>query len=286
MEESGRPLEERLKAAAGIVAPTTVVSALLLYYGYVTTYARLQYFGIDLAMLRLSTQDLVLRSVGALFLPLGALLVAGVVGFWVHDGVQQSLAGGTRARLLRGAGIAVTVVGVALFARGAVGVLTPAVAEREWPGATPFCLGMGALLTAYGRSILLRVAGAPRRRSERSAWVLVWGLVVLSLFWLTNSFAGAYGRGQAAVDAEQVAARPAVVLDTTERLYVPPADVSETSLPVEDGQRFRYRYRYRNLRLIAAAGGRLFLMPERWRRGAGVLVVPDDDTVRLQLVGG
>src|SRR4051794_26460224 len=60
-------LLDQLSAVAGVVAPTTVLTALLYYYGYVATYARFAYFGVDLATLRLPTQELVLRSVAVLY---------------------------------------------------------------------------------------------------------------------------------------------------------------------------------------------------------------------------
>ena len=112
----------------------------------------------------------------------------------------------------------------------------------------------------------------------------MWGLVVLSLFWLTNSFAGANGRGQAVIDAADLQSRPAVVLDTPERLYLDQPGVVERALPQADEQQLRYRYRYRGLRLLIAAGGRLFLVPDQWQDVSGVLVLPDDDQIRVRYV--
>lgn len=280
------PLEERLRAAAGIIAPTTIITALSSYYGYVTTLARFRYFGIDLATLRLSTQDLVLRSVGALFAPLAALLVAGVAASWVHDGVRRALATGSHARLLRRLGAVMAVAGGLLFLRGAIGVVVADVAAREPLGTTPLAIGAGSVLTAYGRHVVRRAGGRePHEQSalERGTRILVAGLLVLSLFWLTNSFAAAYGRGQAAADGAQLASRPRVVLDTQERLYLAHPGIAETALPRDEAQRFRYRYQ--GLRLLVAAGGRLLLVPDGWQRGDGVLVIPDDDAVRAQFSG-
>src|SRR5919106_2211839 len=55
------------------VAPTTLVGALVFYFGWTRTRAWWLYFGVDPSVLGFSNQDYVLRSVNALF---PALLVA------------------------------------------------------------------------------------------------------------------------------------------------------------------------------------------------------------------
>ncbi len=112
--------------------------------------------------------------------------------------------------------------------------------------------------------------------------LVVGALVVLGLFWATNSVASAYGRGRAMDFARTLPDRPAVVLDTKERLFLVNGGVEETALPT-DGDA-TYRYRYRNLRLIAASEDRLYVAPADWRRGAGTVVVLSSDDVRLQFL--
>lgn len=279
-------LEQRLRVAAGIVAPTTAITALLYYFGYVSTRARFGWFGVDLATLRLSTQEVVLHSAAVLFVPVGALLLLGVLGSWLHAAARRRLDRAAGHPVLRRVAVVTVAAGALLLVRGVVGIVRPGIAETEFPGTTPLCLGAGALAVGYGRYLMVGSApGQPRRtgadrRLEDTAWVLVWGLVVLSLFWLANTFAAAYGRGQAVADAQDLRSRPAVVLDTSERLYIDHPGVGETSLPATPEQRLRYRYR--GLRLLIAAGGRLFLVPEQWQDGSGVVVVPDNDDVRVQ----
>lgn len=279
------PIAERLRAVAGVVAPTTLIAALLYYYGYVTTNARFAYFGVDLSTLRMSTQDLAMRSVAALYVPVAVLLAAGLAGYWLHNAATTALTRGKRTKLLRRSGWLAIAAGAALFVRAVVGIVTPAIAENEFPGITPLSLGLGALLVAYGRHLVVGTSrdqnrSPQQRRLERIAWAIVSGVAVLSLFWLTNSFAGAYGRGQAAADSRQLTTRPNVTLDTKERLYLRYPGVEETQLPVEQGQEFRYRYR--GLRLLIESDARLFLVPERWREGGRVLVLPHDNGVRVQ----
>ena len=281
--------DDRLRGVAEVVAPLTLLTALLSYFGYVTSYAQFAYFGIDLTALGMSTPDLVLRSVAALYVPLLVLLGAGLGAYLLH-GALRDLAAAARRTLLFWAGLLTAAAGVLLVARAIYGIVVPDVAEREVTATTPLCLGFGALWCAYGGYLAqaVRRAGRPptpaARRGGRAVVVAVCGVVVLSLFWTTNSFAGAYGRGQGAADSARLTERPDVVLDTKERLYLRYPGVEETALPVAEAQEFRFRYR--GLRLLIEANGKLFLVPEQWREGGAVLVVPHDDSTRAQFQPG
>src|SRR4051794_29903298 len=52
----------RLRLAVTVLGPITIVTALLYYYGYVTTYAEYAYFGVNVELLNYSSADYVLRS--------------------------------------------------------------------------------------------------------------------------------------------------------------------------------------------------------------------------------
>jgi hypothetical protein len=71
-ELSADAIVSRLKTAAGVIAPTTVVSALLFWFGYVATLAQYQYFGVRLDLVNLSTPELLLSGVEALYVPVFA----------------------------------------------------------------------------------------------------------------------------------------------------------------------------------------------------------------------
>jgi hypothetical protein len=288
--DSESSVERWVRLATSVIAPTTVLTALLIYFGYVATTAEYRHFGITLGTLEFSTQDLVLRSIGALYAPLGGLLVALLLGTWVQHTIGRWLAAGAHRRLLRGAAVVLVAGGVAAFARGVYGVVVPEVARTEPIAVSPLSLGLGVTAVAYGRYLLQRTAGEqpdPRRTIwlRRASLAFTAGLITLSLFWATNSFAGAYGRGRAADVAERLQEdRPRVTLDTTERLFVVSADdslgVVEAPLPAEDGQTFRYRYT--GFRLLVEANGRMFLLPDLWEAATGyTLVVRVDDDVRF-----
>jgi hypothetical protein len=119
-------------------------------------------------------------------------------------------------------------------------------------------------------------AAADRRRRGRA------GLALTGLFWAGTSFAWRLGQGRAYDDALQLPDRPEVVLDTGERLIDLRPYVQESSLPTEPGGKFRYRYH--GLRLLLQAAGRLLLVPEHWTARGRTLIVPYDDSIRLQVI--
>lgn len=281
----------QLSAVAGVIAPTTVLTALLYYYGYVATYARFDYFGIDLATLRLSTQELVMRSAAVLYVPCAVVLGLSIGYLMARNWTRAALGVQRPSPRLRTLGWAAVAVGVALLVRAAVGIAVPRLAETEYPATTPACLGAGAVALYYGRHLLRHVERARRRRlgqrparrqpaPEGAVVLLLIGVVVLSLFWAANTFAAAYGRGQAQADSRSLTDRPAVTLDTREQLHLNTTCAEARTLPEDEDQSFRYRHR--GLRLLAVGSDRLFLIPEAWQQGCDVLVVPDDDSVRLQ----
>ena len=212
--------EKWIQLATGVIAPTTVLAALLLYFGYVATAAEYGHFGITLGTLGLSTQELALRSVAALYVPLGALLLLLLLAVGIHRTVSAWLATGRRPRLLRLTGLVLTAIGAVALARGVLGVVVPDVARTEPMALSPLSLGLGVTAVAYGGHLRRRTSsGQPARAgpwSRRAELVFTAGLVTLSLFWATNSFAAAYGRGRAAEVADRLQVnRPGITLDTT-----------------------------------------------------------------------
>jgi len=284
-------LERAVQLATAIVAPTTVLTALLFYYGWVRTNALFQYFGVDATVLGFTTQDYLLRSSEALYVPFGMLLVVGLAGLWLHGSTTRWLAA-RRLPMLRATAVVLGVVGLALFARGVAGVAIPQLSRDDFL-VTPVCLGLGAVVGAYGRWLWLRQRAleandddpVPPRWHGVVSLVLVALLVVLSMFWATSNYARAYGRGRAVAYARQLAVRPGVVIYSADRLFLHGPGVRELALPPE--QHSSYRYRYRGLRLLTESSGRLFLLPEGWTRTDGAaIVLANSDKVRVEFTHG
>lgn len=282
-------LPQRLQSYATLVAPTTLAAALLYYFGYVTTYAKFAYFGIDLSLLHLSTQDLALQSVAVLYVPVGLLMVLAAGYYAAYRVASRLIARRHRRRLARRSAIVFFLLAIGLLARALAGIAIASIAARERPGLTPGSLGLGAQSALVGAWLWSSGSDTSKRQAGQANLRVVAGLVagitVLSLFWITNSFAAVYGRSQAqSLSVHLKDRRPGVVLDTPERLYLHDPGIVETSLPDAGNQRFHFRYR--GFRLLLEADNRLFLIPEQWRTGGDLLVLPADGNLRVQFVGG
>jgi hypothetical protein len=274
---------DRLRRWVEILTPTGILVGLLYYFGYVTTDAWFRYFGLELSQVQLPQQAIILQSIAALYVPVGALLLLGLGVYLVRRRVDGLLETGWRPRLMRIAGPVAIALGVLLLVRALIGVLVPDVSRTEPIALSPLCLCAGVLLIAGGTDVMRRTRRAPRPVKRPDWTIMVMGaLLVLGLFWATNSVASAYGRGRAMDYARTLGSRPAVVVDTKERLFVVQGDVEETQLSAAEGA--DYRYRYRNLRLLASSQDKLYLAPADWRPGAGAVIVLPDSGVRLQFL--
>lgn len=140
-----QPLPGRIAAWASAIAPISLVSAVLFYFGYVSSHAQYEYFGVDVDVIGLGTQDYIMRSPQPLLVPLLTLALLGAGGLRLHLTVHRRISAALRAgrerrirQLLRaatGAGALVLVTAVVLlFAYGVV---------RDW---APYALVVPVLL--------------------------------------------------------------------------------------------------------------------------------------------
>jgi heme/copper-type cytochrome/quinol oxidase subunit 2 len=288
-ESKSSQFERYLSLGASVVAPITIISALLFYFGYVSSRAQCAYFGIDVDTIGLSTQDYVMRSPQPLLVPLLVLVMIAVALVALHLWVTAWLgrARPERARIVTHRAL---YIGLVILAAGiTLIILYPVLAD--WPYynlVTPIIVAVGAGVVAYSWRLVSRLppqpdalpspAGSPALR--RMGLVLLCVLVAATLFWSTATIAQWSGRGLARQDARHLDDLPRVILDTKERLYISDPFIKETALPASEGQTFRYRYR--NLRLLIQGKDRMFLVPDAWSASDSTLVVPLDDSVRVR----
>jgi heme/copper-type cytochrome/quinol oxidase subunit 2 len=288
-ESKNSQFERYLSLGASVVAPITVISALLFYFGYVSSRAQYAYFGIDVDTIGLSTQDYVMRSPQPLLVPLLALVVIAVALVALHLAVTAWRArvrperARTVTRRVLYAGLAILTAGITLI------ILYPVLAD--WPFynlVTPIVVAVGAGTVAYSWRLVSRLPQPDALPSppespalRRMGQVLLWVLVVATLFWSTATIAQWSGRGLARHDARHLDRLPSVILDTKERLFTRDPGVEETALvPATPGQ--TYNFRYRHLRLLIEGKDRMFLVPDTWSASDSTLVVPLDDSVRVR----
>lgn len=280
------PLSTRFRRLAETIGPTTLVTALLIYFGYIATRARFGYFGVSLELTGLSNQSLLLYGLEVVYVPATLALMAILVVIGLHAIVKWRLerfpGDVTNSFIAGGAAL----VGVLLVGRALIGIFLLSPAEDEVLGATALSLTFGPAAVAYGAWIFGENGSRPLLPAKlaRSGIACVVGLFVAGLTWAATQFAFAYGTGRGEEDAEQISSRPEVILDTRDMLVGMPGKVTQTSLSAT-GAETTFAYRYSGLRLLLSSGGRLFLVPVDWTYGVDqTLVLPYDGTVRIQLI--
>jgi hypothetical protein len=269
-----------------VIAPTTLVTALALYFGWRLTNARSSYFGLDGSALGFSAQDYLLRSADALFIPLATIVTVTLGAVRLHAIVRRDLRRGDHARALRAITRTAVIAGAALFALGVFGAFKPGPfsSHHLFVPASP---GIGIVVLAYGMYLRAQVASGARPptagqsgRGLRADVALVCLLVVLSAFWTASVYATALGRGRAIQTAQRLGMRPAVTVYSRQRLHLDGPGIFEQRLA---GRYSAYRYRYSGLRLLIRSDDKYFLLPDAWSRGAGAaIVLPDGQGLRFE----
>ncbi|MEU0519808.1 hypothetical protein [Streptosporangium sp. NPDC006007] len=280
------PISTRIQQLTEAIGPTTLATALLIYFGYVATRARFDYFGVSLEMTGLSNQSLLLYGLEVIYVPaalifLGALLVVGV-----HVAMTWQLARHPDdiANTFLVAGI--ELVGLLLIGRALIGVFVEGAATSVVIGVTPLSLAFGPATVVYGVWAYGKNRDRPLvpQRLARNSVICAIGLAVAGLFWASTQVAWAYGTGRGEEDAHDLAKRPEIIIDTKEPLSGLPSGVTQSALRIT-GKNPAFAYRYRGFRLLLASDGRLFLVSGTWTLGRDqTIVVPYDDKTRIQLV--
>jgi hypothetical protein len=315
-------LEHWVSIATTIVAPVTVLGALLFYFGYVSSAAEYAYFGINVDTVGLSTQDYIMRSPQTLLVPLLVLTLASA-GFLV---LNAAVRGRIAAAVTRSADAANAaepevnparhvehirrmvkwsrVTGLAVLAVGVV-LLFAYSYVRNWAFyalVTPLLIGLGAAIIAYASCLLSHVV---RLQEQRAAAAKDAGPV-----------RSAPAHADSSVLARRIAGVLVYVVIATSIFWVTAtvAQWSGLGLALYDAQHFdnlpsvildtkerlfledpgieetllppsegqTFHYRYRGLRLLIVGQNRMFLVPDQWSASDSTLVVPLDGSVRVQ----
>jgi hypothetical protein len=270
MADERSQAERWVSFAAGIVTPVTLISALLFYFGYVSSRSQYAYFGIDVDTIGLSTQDYVMRSPQPLLVPLLVITLLAVAGLLLHHAIHPTASGVRRASR---PAVVVLVLGVAgLLAYPLIGHLP------YYALVVPAVIGLAAAALAY--LMYLRRKVDPELGTQRVLIVLLGVVTVTCAFWATATTAQYSGRGLAKSDARNLDRFPVVILDTKEKLALRSPGLEETTLRSGAGQTFNYRYR--GLRLLVVGDNRLFLVPQNWTASNTTVVLPLNDSIRVQ----
>ncbi|MFI9833203.1 hypothetical protein ACIHIX_36575 [Streptomyces sp. NPDC051913] len=284
------PVSTRVRKLAEAIGPTTLATALLVYFGYVATRARYQYFGVPLDMTGLSNQDLMLQGLEVVYVP-AALMFLGILAcVGIHALVRWLLARDTGSDASADRALLaylIILVGVLLIARALIGMFVADSDTSVVIGATPLSLAIGPAAVAYGVWVYAQQRGRPllSQRLARNGALAAVGLFVAGLFWASTQLAWAYGTGRGEEDASRLVDRPEVVVDTKDPIDGLPTGVTETPLDAKGKDAGAYHHRYAGFRLLLSSGGRLFLVTPDWVLGRDrTVVLPYGDDIRVQLL--
>jgi hypothetical protein len=256
-----------LQLLTAIGSPIALVTALLLYFGWVRSQAQATAFGADVSIFDMSPQDLVLRSVNILFFPIILLLLAGLLALRLEP----------RLRSRPG-----EVGGILAFAwlLVPIGLILLWLVEPVGYNLLPLFVGLAIGGTAYG-ILLRRYATGDLRRPRLANVALVGALLIAALFWQTERLARLGGEALADDLKHNLADRlPEVTLLSAGRLHIDAPGVSEAGL---EGGQSAYRFRYEGLYLLQRSGQKYFLVTDGWQRNQGrLLVFSDSDSIRIE----
>ena len=277
-----------------VVAPVTLITALAYYFGYRRESAFAGYFGIDPSALGFTTNDYVLRSVDALFVPITVVLLVVFAALFLY-----ALAGDRFGRVdLRPvaavAGLCALILGIALLAG------KPLAHDYAYLQALGPAVGVALLLYALARS------RSVSRHALGAAVFVGIAVVLVSLFWATSDYADTRGRAQATQLARDITVLPSMTIFSKENLDIHPlAPGGGVPQPVQPGggcqlitvRKFAhgaYPFSYEGFSLLLRSGGNYFLTPTpvdprkpRWDPvNDSVFVIRDDDNIRVQLTRG
>lgn len=266
------PMQMALRVLGGIVAPATLVAALMYYFGRLHATNFFAYLGVHFTVFDLTTIDYLVRSQDGLFLPIAVAGLGVLIVVWGRRIVGRRLPAATRASLRRLATPLVAVAGLAGLVVAAWGAVRPTAFAQAavLPG---IALASGVALLAYAAR-----AGSETTGISAAAiveWAAVFVLVSVGLFWAVANYSAALGAARAREFHARLGERPTVALVSEKDLGLS----GVRAIPCADGTGVRYV----GLVLVLQAGGRYLFLPAGWNPGEGpAILLPESDVVHLE----
>jgi hypothetical protein len=261
-----------------VVAPTTLATGLLFYFGWSHAYWFFDYFGVNSTLLGLSNRDYLMRGLDGLFVPLVVLAGATLVAVWGGRLLQARLERLERYGRRSWWPPVLGGTGLVLCANGLSRIVVGTTFNRPLALA-PLSLATGVAMIAG--AVHLRTAGQLRSDVVGLVeYVAVFVLIGLSLFWAANDYAAAVGRSRAAQFARELPSYPEAIVYSEHDLNL--TGIEMVSCADTDAA---FRFRYDGLALVMHSDDNYVLLPKWWSRQEGVAVVlPRNDSVRLEFM--
>jgi hypothetical protein len=281
-------LPQVLKVVGSVVAPTTLLTALMYYFGLLHAAGFLWYLGAQVDVLDLTIHDYLFRSVDGLIPPLLAVAGTGLVALWAHEVLLKALPAGSRRTVLHVLTPSAASAGLVLVSLAIADFLGAAV-FAAFPVARGLSLAIGVLLLAYAAQLLRLLTGkqrlgqVPGRAPVVGAvaeWSMIFILVSIGLFWAVGSYAIDVGTGRARQLEASLPRLSGVVVYSDKRLSLQAPGIRELACQDPDAA---YRFRYEGLKLVQRSGNQYLLLPTGWRHGNGTaILLPRSEALRIE----
>lgn len=270
-----------------VVAPVTLITALAYYFGYRREEAFAGFFGIDQSTLGLTTNQYVLQSVDALFVPITVVLLVAFGAVFLHALAGDRFERFDLAPVAAVVGLCSLILGIALLAGG--------------PIANQYAY-LQALGPAVGVSLLLYALARHRSVSRHAlAGVFFVGVavIVVSLFWATSDYANSRGLAEAKQLAHDITVDPSVTIFSKKDLNIRPLAQGSGGggkcavIRIQHSRTGAYPFVYRGFTFLLQSGGNYFVTPTGndpqtpWDASLdSVFVIPADSDTRIALTRG
>lgn len=266
-----------------VLAPTTVLTGLLLFFGRQHANWLFDYFGVPPSTMGLTAQDYLVRSADGLFQPLAVVMAATLAILWAYRFLRGRLPDPAWERLLRILIPVTIVLGLAGVSMAFAAVFFSGTFAGSYsvPGSS---LALGVLSLVCASRLMASRAIRPMPGAMAVAeWVSAFVLISVGLFWAVADYSASVGIGRALEIEATLPLPPEAVLYSAKSLSLQTPGVRETVCRTPDAA---YRYRYTGLKLILQSGGQYFFLPTHWNRGDGsAVVLPRTDSLQLEFTG-
>ncbi|MFD0203631.1 MULTISPECIES: hypothetical protein [Saccharothrix] len=270
-----------LRIVASVVANTTLLTALLYFFGLVATQVFFAHFRVHYTLLSQTPDEILARGADGLFLPLAAIAIAVLVVTFLARYLRTRLSARRWGAFLRVCTPVAAVLGLALLA-----VTVPITVDpgpwRAYPGLPGLGFAAGVVLLAFAWRRWSVTAGRGRKGAVFGVAesVAAFLLVSIGLFWAVGDYSSAVGTRRGFEVEARVPDMPGVVVYSTESLTLSGEGVRQVACGQPDAA---YKYRYDGLKLLLQSGGQYVFLPATWRSSAGTaFVVPRTDSLRLE----
>ncbi|MBB5869134.1 hypothetical protein F4553_002513 [Allocatelliglobosispora scoriae] len=262
-----------------LLANATVITAVLVYFGWRRTEVMADELGIDEAILGMSSSELILRSIDQVQWLLLALGLGGLAWLWLGKRLTRLATGPSAGARL----VPWVLVGVAIATPIGMSIAASVLEEPVTFLLAPVTITVGFLLLVFAvRLELLRRDAGSVLPAQAQLFILL--VTAVGLFWAASNLATVVGARMADRFVAELPDRVDVTIVSDRPLHLSDGIITETVLgtDVEGLAPVPKQYRYEGLKLMDRIDGNVFLVSSRWRPGdSPVFVLHEGDGIRF-----